>query len=225
MELLQGETLAARLKREGRIPIGEAVSLVLTVGLAVAMLHERGILHRDLKPSNLFLSIAPDRVMVPKVLDLGAARTVVEHPEDATVAGTTIGSPHYMAFEQAAGRKDLDGRVDEYALAVILYQAITGTRPYENDDTGHAFAKVLAGVARGGRHQRRHRRRRLCELELRHVQRDDVRSHGEARGCDGVSSNIDTGRALELELSKKNPRPTAFACLPSLGGAVCSFRF
>ena len=51
-----------------------------------------------------------------------------------------------MAFEQAAGRKDLDGRVDEYALGVILYQMITGTRPYENDDTGHAFAKVLAGI-------------------------------------------------------------------------------
>lgn len=146
MELLQGETLSARLKREGRISISEAVQLVLTVGLAVAMLHDRGILHRDLKPSNVFLARTPDGAMVPKVLDLGAARTVVEHPEEATVAGTTIGSPHYMSFEQAAGRKDLDGRVDEYALAVILYQMITGTRPYENDDTGHAFAKVLAGI-------------------------------------------------------------------------------
>src|SRR5258706_3929106 len=85
MELLQGETLGARLKREGRMPSAEAVRLILTVGLAVSMLHERGILHRDLKPSNIFLALTPDGVMVPKVLDLGAARTVVDHPDEATV--------------------------------------------------------------------------------------------------------------------------------------------
>lgn len=146
MELLQGETLAAKLKREGRMPVADAVRLILTVGLAVSMLHERGILHRDLKPSNIFLAMTPDGVMTPKVLDLGAARTVVDHPDEATVAGTAIGSPHYMAYEQAAGRKDIDGRVDEYALGVILYQLVTGARPYENDDTGHVFAKVLAGL-------------------------------------------------------------------------------
>jgi serine/threonine-protein kinase len=144
MELLEGETLAALLRRHIRLPSNAAVDILLKVGRAVAVFHEQGVLHRDLKPSNIFMASAPDGTVTPKVLDFGAARPA-EVADEATATGLVIGSPHYMPFEQASGQKDLDARVDQYALAVILYQAVTGVRPFENDDTGHAMAKVLAG--------------------------------------------------------------------------------
>jgi serine/threonine-protein kinase len=144
MELLVGETLAARLKRDPMLSIDAAVAIVQALGGALGALHAKGILHRDVKPSNVVLVTQDDQV-VPKLLDLGAGKEVGT-TEEATATGLAIGSPHYMAPEQAAGRKDLDARVDQYALGVMAYQLLTGARPYENDDTGHVLAKVLAGV-------------------------------------------------------------------------------
>jgi len=145
MELLQGEPLSARLRRGGTVPVTDAVALLQAIGGAIEALHERGILHRDIKPSNVFLAV-DGGCMIPKLLDLGAGKEVGA-TEEATATGFAIGSPHYMAPEQAAGRKDIDARVDQYGLAVVGYQLLTGARPYENDDTGHVLAKLLAGVA------------------------------------------------------------------------------
>jgi serine/threonine protein kinase len=144
MELLEGETLS-ELLRHGRLSPHGALDIVLPVGRAVALFHAQGVLHRDLKPSNIFLARRPDGQVIPKVLDFGAAKPV-DMTEETTATGLVIGSPHYMSIEQASGAKDLDARADQYALGVILYQAITGVRPFENDDTGHALAKVLAGA-------------------------------------------------------------------------------
>jgi serine/threonine-protein kinase len=83
--------------------------------------------------------------IVSKVIDLGAAKEV-EPSGEATATGMTIGSPHYMSVEQASGAKDIDARTDQFSLAVVLYQMLTGARPYENDDSGHALAKLLAGA-------------------------------------------------------------------------------
>jgi eukaryotic-like serine/threonine-protein kinase len=145
MELLTGQTLTARLRRAKRLPPNETVGLLEAIGSAVAALHAIGIAHRDLKPSNFFLSIGPNGECVPKLLDLGAARNV-ELGTEVTSTGMAIGSPHYMSPEQAAGRKDVDVRTDQYSLGVAAYQMLTGARPYENDDTGHVISKVLAGA-------------------------------------------------------------------------------
>lgn len=144
MELLDGESLATRLKRDPSVPVDAAVALLRSIGAAIGALHARGILHRDVKPSNIVLVRQGNRI-VPKLLDLGAGKEVGAN-EEATATGLAIGSPHYMAPEQAAGRRDIDARVDQYALGVIAYQLLAGARPYENDDTGHVLAKVLAGV-------------------------------------------------------------------------------
>jgi len=144
MELLLGESLGMVLRRQRSMPIGEASALLQAIGSALAALHARGILHRDVKPSNIFLARDEGRV-VPKLLDLGAGKEV-EATEEATATGLAVGSPHYMAPEQAAGQRDLDARVDQYALGVLAYQLVTGARPYENDDTGHVLAKVLSGA-------------------------------------------------------------------------------
>ncbi len=144
MELLQGESLAARLKRDSKVEPAAALSLLESIGSALSALHSRGIVHRDVKPSNIFLAVEGVDV-IPKLLDLGAGKEVGA-TEEFTATGLAVGSPHYMAPEQAAGRKDIDARVDQYSLAVLGYQLFTGARPYENDDTGHVLAKVLSGA-------------------------------------------------------------------------------
>lgn len=143
MELLEGETLSARLKRIRVVPLAEAAAVVLAVAEAVQLLHDRGIIHRDLKPQNIFLARQPDGREIPKVIDFGTARDIED--DEQTRTGLVIGSPYYMALEQAEGRRDLDGRADQYALAVIAYQMVTGARPYESDDTRSALAKLLRG--------------------------------------------------------------------------------
>jgi serine/threonine protein kinase len=144
MELLLGESLATRLKRERCLTVDAALELLRSIGSALSALHARGILHRDVKPSNIFLAQEAGQI-VPKLLDLGAGKEV-GGSDEMTSTGLAIGSPHYMAPEQASGRKDVDVRVDQYALAVVAYQLFTGARPYENDDTGHVLAKVLSGA-------------------------------------------------------------------------------
>jgi eukaryotic-like serine/threonine-protein kinase len=144
MELLAGESLASRLKRDRWLKVDTAVGLLQAVGSALSALHARGILHRDVKPSNVFLAQEGEQI-VPKLLDLGAGKEV-GGIDEATATGLTIGSPHYMAPEHASGRKGLDARADQYSLGVLAYQLFTGARPYENDDTGHVLAKVLSGA-------------------------------------------------------------------------------
>jgi tRNA A-37 threonylcarbamoyl transferase component Bud32 len=140
MELLEGETLAARLRRGTLTPI-ETIDLVITVARAVAAFHAHRVIHRDLKPANLFLAEDELGRVEVKVLDFGAARETDGDPY--TLTGHSIGSPAYMAPEQAQNIRDLDERVDVYALGVILYVAVTGRRPYESDDHGSAIAKLI----------------------------------------------------------------------------------
>lgn len=120
MELLQGQTLGERVRREG--PLREPALLeladVLLAGLEAA--HARGLVHGDLKPDNVFLSTDG-----PKLLDFSA-------PE-AHVPGEVHGTPHYLAPEQARGDAELDARVDVWALGVTLYEAATGVLPFNAD--------------------------------------------------------------------------------------------
>jgi eukaryotic-like serine/threonine-protein kinase len=146
MELLEGEALDARLRRTGPLAPDEVIRLLLPLCSAVSAVHARGIVHRDLKPSNCFLARQRGAI-VPKVLDFGAARLIDRADDENTPHGNVVGTPFYMAPEQAEGRRDLDGAVDQYALGVIAYQLLTGKRPYENDDDGHALMKCIRGVA------------------------------------------------------------------------------
>ncbi|MDP3278510.1 MAG: serine/threonine-protein kinase [Deltaproteobacteria bacterium] len=145
MELLEGESLSDLAKREAPLAPQMAIDLMLPICAGVQALHQAGIIHRDLKPANIFLARSPDGNVVPKILDFGAARAT-ESDGDQTSTGSVIGSAHYMPIEQAVGRKDIDSRVDVYALGVIAYLLLTRKRPYENDDTGMAMAKIIQGL-------------------------------------------------------------------------------
>ena len=150
MELLEGESLGARLTREGRIPIRDAVHFARGALVSLAEAHAKGIIHRDLKPDNLFLTEVPDVAGAPsreicKLLDFGIAKVVrEEHAIDAleTQAGTVFGTPRYMSPEQAQGRR-LDPRTDIYSLGVILYQMVTGEAPFDDEDAVVVMARHI----------------------------------------------------------------------------------
>ncbi|HVV82826.1 MAG TPA: HDOD domain-containing protein [Kofleriaceae bacterium] len=136
MELLGGETLAARIRREGGLPVPVALAISIEVASALAAAHDHGVVHRDLKPDNIFLCDyldEPDRV---KVLDFGVAKVLRNDGPDAvrieTQAGRLMGTPLYMSPEQCLG-KAVDHRADVYALGVVLFECLTGVAPFVRD--------------------------------------------------------------------------------------------
>jgi eukaryotic-like serine/threonine-protein kinase len=143
MELLQGRSLAEEMARCGAIDPIEAVRLLLPVVDALAFAHEAGIVHRDLKPENIFLAQG-DRGVRPKIVDFGIAKLMRGGLEDCRVTqrGTLLGSPAYMAPEQARGEDTVDGRSDVWSIAVVLYEMVTG-RPLFAGNNCHAVLRAV----------------------------------------------------------------------------------
>ncbi len=138
MELLEGETLAARLQRTRTLDEATAVRIFRQVTSALGAAHEQGMVHRDVKPENIFLRNHPDYPDFVKVLDFGIAKlmggnSLVGHH---TKTGTVIGTPAYMSPEQCLGEASLDLRSDIYSLGVVLYEALTGRQPFVGDTLG-----------------------------------------------------------------------------------------
>ncbi|MCC6873747.1 MAG: serine/threonine protein kinase [Sandaracinaceae bacterium] len=137
MELLEGEDLADVLQREGTIATDRALDVILQCCRALGAAHAKGIVHRDMKPENIFLTKRDNRPDFVKIVDFGIAKmSDIETPgapgRKLTKTGMIFGTPEYMSPEQAAG-KSLDHRVDIYALAVILYEMVTGRVPFFGD--------------------------------------------------------------------------------------------
>ncbi len=151
MELLEGESLGQRVKRQGRMSVRESLTVTRDALRSLHEAHEKGIVHRDLKPDNLFLvrDTSSDALMC-KVLDFGIAKMVTASSEGvdalATQAGTVFGTPRYMSPEQAQG-KALDGRSDLYSLGVILYQMLVGVPPFVDDDAVVVMARHIKTIA------------------------------------------------------------------------------
>ena len=128
-----------RLRMGGSVPPKQAIGLAIQVADALQHAHERGIIHRDVKPGNLLLH--PDgRVMLA---DFGIARTVSDRP-DVSAAELAIGTPHYIAPEQALGDQ-VDGRADIYSLGAVLYELLSGRPPYTGESTTRVLVQILDG--------------------------------------------------------------------------------
>jgi serine/threonine protein kinase/tetratricopeptide (TPR) repeat protein len=138
MEWLEGEDLSSRLERGG-LTLAESIELATRVASALAAAHARGVIHRDIKPSNLFL--IGNRVDQVKLLDFGLAR--FDEATIMTQEGVIMGTPSYMAPEQARGALQLDGRVDIFALGCVVFECLTGKRAFFGHQIMATLAKVL----------------------------------------------------------------------------------
>src|SRR5262249_33481928 len=128
MEFVEGEPLSAVITREKVLPVIRVVELTAGICAGIAAAHAAGIVHRDLKPDNIL--VATDGRAV--ITDFGIARTRFD-VGTRTGIGVIMGTPAYMAPEQVEGAGDIDGRADIYALGVILYELLTGERPWNGN--------------------------------------------------------------------------------------------
>ena len=153
MPYVEGESLRHRLSREGRLPSGAAVSVLRDVARALEYAHAHGVVHRDVKPDNILLSGSAAAVAdfgIAKALDsaltagapgsAGTSGQAAGVPETLTRVGTSLGTPAYMAPEQAAGDPDVDARADVYAWGVVAYELLAGAPPF----VGRAAHQLIA---------------------------------------------------------------------------------
>ncbi len=141
MPLVQGETLKHLLAREQRIPVPEVTRILLEAAEALSTAHEAGVVHRDIKPENLMLDGKTGRVLL---MDFGIAKAMDSSSENSlTGTGVVIGTPQYMSPEQAMGKSAPDPRSDQYSLAIVGYQMLTGRVPFMGENVREVIARQL----------------------------------------------------------------------------------
>ncbi len=144
MPYLEGETLRARMQRERQLPVDETLRLVSLLAGALDLAHSRGVIHRDLKPENILLQAGQ-----PVIADFGIALAVAQAGgERVTQTGISLGTPHYMSPEQAAGDRAVDARSDQYALGAIAYEMLTGEPPHTGATAQVIIARLMTDTPR-----------------------------------------------------------------------------
>jgi serine/threonine-protein kinase len=143
MPYVEGESLRARIQREGRLPFDEALRIAEDVAGALDYAHARGVVHRDVKPENILLSDGH-----AFVADFGVARAVdLAGAHGATAIGIAMGTPAYMSPEQAAGDANIDGRSDVYSLACVVYEMLAGSAPFSGGTPREIMARHALDAA------------------------------------------------------------------------------
>ena len=150
MERLHGESLAQRIQREGCVQHTDLSEIMVQVLSALVVAHEKGIVHRDLKPDNIFLSRRVGMSPIAKLLDFGISKAChIDDPaEGLTRTGMVMGTPYYMAPEQARGDRTLDHRVDLWAVGIVLYEALAGRRPFVARNYNALLVQILTSKHR-----------------------------------------------------------------------------
>ena len=205
MEMLQGEDLRVRLKKERLLSVDKAADLLWQTSKALGVAHGEGIIHRDLKPGNIFL-VQQGHDELVKVLDFGVAKTRMAGEEqqkkagraivgkplhrveagEHTQVGTLLGTPHYMSPEQILGEADIDHRADLWSMGVILYRALTGRLPFNLRNADAVMKRIItsrppacqrgrSASAAGDRRFLRRRLRSRARCAVRERRRDGAR--------------------------------------------------
>ncbi len=149
MEYLEGGDLGAILEQENSLTVERVCALMLPVVSAVSAAHRAGIVHRDLKPENIYVTLGLDGIEHPVLLDFGISKVARRGGEpNLSMAGELLGTPYYMAPEQIRADDKVDARSDQYSLGVIIYECVTGQRPYRAGDSVYVLmAEILSGQA------------------------------------------------------------------------------
>ena len=180
MALVDGESVSARLRREGSLPVEEVRTIVSQVADALDFAHRQGVVHRDIKPDNILLDRGTRR---PMVTDFGIARAAAEE-QRLTVTGMAVGTPAYMSPEQAMGDRDVDGRSDIYSLGIVAYQMLAGETPFKATNTPAMLMKHVSEPPpplRGRRHDLPSSLASAVERSLAKRPEDRFASGGEMR--------------------------------------------
>ena len=139
MPYVQGETLRARMERERQLPVDDVVRLVTLLANALDYAHAQGVIHRDLKPENILLPAGQ-----PVIADFGIALAVAQAGgARVTETGLSLGTPHYMSPEQAAGERDLDAKSDQYALGAVTHEMLSGEPPHTGPTAQAIIARLM----------------------------------------------------------------------------------
>jgi tetratricopeptide (TPR) repeat protein len=150
MPYVEGETLRARLDRETQLPIDDVVRLTDALASALDYAHARGIVHRDLKPENILLQSGQ-----PMIADFGIALAVANSGgARITQTGLSLGTPQYMSPEQATGERGVDARSDQYSLAAVVYEMLTGEPPHAGPTAQAIIARLMTEKPRSVRNAR-----------------------------------------------------------------------
>jgi serine/threonine-protein kinase len=223
MEFVDGEDLAARIAR-GPIPIDEAIPIARQIAEALEAAHEKGIVHRDLKPANVKATAGG----VVKVLDFGLAKAVASEDVAATITspatmkGVILGTAAYMAPEQARG-KPIDKRADIWAFGVLLFEMLTGQRPFEGETVSDTLAAVLTREVDLARLPPT-TPDAIRTLLSRCLQRDvtlRLRDIGEARiALSGASSAITATEATTTRIGVRRPRALLLLAAAMVAGLI-----
>ena len=210
MPLLKGRSLAQVLAESGPMPEERALDVAAQVLSALAAAHQVGVVHRDLKPDNVFLTQVGERDDFVKVLDFGISKVLGAQREASalTQTGTLVGTPYYMAPEQARGLKDQDVRVDVYAVGVMLYEMLTGHLPFAGDQIGDVIIKIATeGFARP-RQLRPDLAPAVEAFVLRAMERDRERRFSDASSMRDEALRLLTGTAAPVTATPVPSRTT-----------------
>lgn len=210
MDWVEGESLAARLSRQG-LTLRESVLLVRDLARSLAVIHSRGIVHRDLKPANVMLRDGDVRRAV--LVDFGVARR--SESTSITLSGARVGTLLYMAPEQIRDARGVDGRADVFALGCILFECVTGVRAFEADDALATIAQILLDEVPDPQKLRPELPAEAAALVRRMMRRDrDARPQARELGAELDelllrSERLELGPPLVTEERARSPRPAA----------------
>ena len=221
MELLEGESLAARLHRTGTVSEAEAVALGRQILGALAGAHGKAIVHRDLKPDNVFIAWDPDVAggERAKLLDFGIAKLASEHTGQAamTRTGMMMGTPAYMAPEQCKGAGNVDHRSDLYAVGCILFEMVCGRPPFVAEGAGEVIAHHIFTAPPAPSALAR-LTPRLEQIILRALAKDAAHRFGSAEEMNAALQAIAPGESARMAASTATAieaRPSRHHALPS----------
>ena len=242
MELLEGQSLRALLEETGQLPLELTVNIALQVCECLAEAHAHGIIHRDLKPDNVFLcaGAAPGSHDV-KVLDFGVVKIANDGPipnSSLTRTGSTVGTPFYMSLEQLRNSSNVDARSDIYALAVVLYECLSGSKPFQAETIGDLVYALCSGPPTHLSRLRPDLPAEVCEVIMRALsinreQRQNTMielatqllSHGDPnmgqwlkeRRATGAAALGRSGPPAASAIAPPNPTPSSVKGIPGAG--------